>query len=132
MHRRVGGELHSYACSAPDAASATARMRAELARHWPETGDARVVHRHERLEATAPAFPPGGAGTRPRVHGDAPGIRVAGDHVEPPFLCGLMVAALTGVLRGGQRRAGRGVGAGPEEVRGVPQRGLLAGWARLS
>jgi isorenieratene synthase len=131
---RAGGsvvELHSYACSAPDAASATARMRAELARHWPETADARVLHRHERLEATAPAFPPGGAGTRPRVHGDAPGIRVAGDHVEPPFLCGLMErAALTGVLAANDVLAA--VGAGPEEVRGVPQRGLLAGWARLS
>ncbi len=131
---RTGGsvvELHSYACDAPDPATATTRMRAELAALWPETVDARVVHRQERLEATAPGFPPGGAGTRPRVHGDAPGIRVAGDHVDPPYLCGLMErAALTGVLAANDVL--REVGAGPEEIRGIPQRGLLAGLVRVS
>src|SRR5690348_10790224 len=43
---RTGGsivELHSYACRAPDAPTATARMRAELAGLWPETADAQVV-----------------------------------------------------------------------------------------
>lgn len=128
---RGGGsvlELHSYACTAPDVAAATARMRAELAPLWPETVDARVVHRQERMEATAPTFPPGAAGTRPRVSGDARGIRVAGDYVEAPYLCGLMErAALTGVLAANDVLAE--VGAGPEEVYGVPQRGLLAGWA---
>ena len=95
----------------------------------PRPADARVVHRQERLEATAPTFPPGTAGTRPRVRGAAPGVRIAGDHVEPPFLCGLMErAALTGVLAANDVLAE--VGAGPEAVRGVPQRGLLAGWLR--
>ena len=127
---RTGGsvlELHSYACSEPDAATATTRMRAELQELWPETADARVVHRLERLEATAPTFPPGTAGTRPQVVGAAPGVRIAGDHVDAPYLCGLMErAALTGVLAANDVLAE--VGAGPEEVLGVPQRGLLAGW----
>lgn len=129
---RTGGsvvELHSYACTAPDAQSATARMRAELAALWPETAAAQVLHRQERLEATAPAFPPGGAGTRPTVTGGAAGIRVAGDFVDTPLLTGLMErAAVTGVLAANDVLAE--VGAGPEEIRGVPQRGLLAGLLR--
>jgi isorenieratene synthase len=129
---RTGGsvvELHSYACEAPDVATATARMRAELAALWPETADARVLHQVERLEATAPTFPPGTAGTRPRVAGAAPGLRIAGDYVDTPFLCGLMErAALTGVLAANDVLAE--VGARAEPVRGVPQRGLLAGWLR--
>jgi isorenieratene synthase len=127
---RTGGsvvELHSYACTAPDGATATERMRAELRALWPETGDARVVHSQVRFEATAPTFPPGTAGTRPRVTGAAPGVRIAGDHVDPPYLCGLMErAALTGVLAANDVLGE--VGARPEPVRGVPQRGLLAGW----
>lgn len=126
---RTGGsvvELHSYACSAPDVDEATARMRAELAALWPETAHARVVHLQQRMEATAPAFPPGRAGTRPTVTGDARGVRIAGDHVETPYLAGLMErAALTGVLAANDILDE--VGAGPEEIRGVPQRGLLAG-----
>lgn len=125
---RTGGtvvELHSYACTAPDADTATARMRAELAALWPETAAAQVVHLQQRLEATAPTFPPGGAGTRPAVTGDARGIRVAGDYVDTPFLNGLMErAAVTGVLAANDVLAE--VGAGPEEIRGIPQRGLLA------
>jgi isorenieratene synthase len=126
---RTGGavvELHSYSCTAPDADTATARMRAELAALWPETADIGVVHQQQRMEATAPAFPPGGAGTRPAVAGQARGIRVAGDFVETPVLCGLMErAAVTGVQAANDVLAE--VGAGPEEIRGVPQRGLLAG-----
>lgn len=126
---RTGGsvvELHSYSCRAPDIDTATARMRAELAALWPETRDARIVHQQHRMEATAPAFPPGSAGSRPLVAGEARGIRVAGDHVETPLLTGLMErAATTGVLAANDILAE--VGAGPEEIRGVPQRGLLAG-----
>ncbi|HXV94345.1 MAG TPA: FAD-dependent oxidoreductase [Pseudonocardia sp.] len=126
---RTGGsvvELHSYACQAPDVETATARMRAELAALWPETADARVVHLQQRMEATAPTFPPGGAGSRPTVAGEGRGIRVAGDYVETPFLSGLMErAAASGVLAANDVLAE--VGAGPEEIRGVPQRGLLAG-----
>lgn len=129
---RTGGsvvELHSYACDAPDAATATDRMRGELAALWPETAGAGVIHLEERLEATAPAFPPGGAGSRPAVSGEARGIRVAGDHVDTPYLLGLMErAAATGVLAANDVLAE--VGAGPEEIRGVPQRGLLAGLLR--
>jgi isorenieratene synthase len=126
---RTGGsvvELHSYACTAPDADTATARMRAELAALWPETAGAAVLHVQQRLEATAPTFPPGGAGTRPVVAGEARGIRVAGDYVDTPYLLGLMErAAATGVLAANDVLAE--VGTGPEEIRGVPQRGLLAG-----
>lgn len=127
--RRTGGavvELHSYACDAPDAATATNRMREELAALWPETAAAHLVHVEERMEATAPAFPPGSAGTRLRVTGEARGVRLAGDHVHTPFLTGLMErAAVTGVLAANDVLAE--VGAGPEQIRGGPQRGLLAG-----
>jgi isorenieratene synthase len=125
---RTGGsvvELHSYACDAPDADTATARMRTELAALWPETAPARVVHVQQRMEATAPSFPPGSAGSRPRVLGAAPGLRLAGDFVRTPFLTGLMErAAASGVLAANDVLAE--VGAGPEEIRGIPQRGLLA------
>ncbi len=126
---RTGGsvvELHSYACDAPDVDTATARMRAELAALWPETAAAGVVHLQQRMEATAPTFPPGSAGTRPGVTSDARGVRLAGDFVATPLLTGLMErAAVTGVLAANDVLAE--VGAGPEEIRGVPQRGLLAG-----
>ena len=126
---RTGGsvvELHSYACTAPDADTATTRMRAELAALWPETAAADIVHLQQRLEATAPTFPPGGAGSRLAVTGEGRGVRVAGDHVDTPFLTGLMErAAVSGVLAANDVLAE--VGAGPEEIRGGPQRGLLAG-----
>jgi isorenieratene synthase len=78
------------------------------------------------MEATAPTFPPGGAGARLQVTGEGRGVRVAGDHVDTPFLTGLMErAAVSGVLAANDVLAE--VGAGPEEIRGGPQRGLLAG-----
>jgi isorenieratene synthase len=130
--RERGGsvvELHSYACTAPDVDTATARMRAELAALWPETADAQVVHLQQRMEATAPTFPPGGAGSRPLPCGEARGIRVAGDYVETPFLTGLMErASASGVLAANDVLGE--VGAGPEPIRAVPQRGLLAGLVR--
>jgi len=126
---RTGGsviELHSYACTAGNAQDATERMRAELAALWPETGDARVLHREHRLEATAPSFPPGHAGTRPGVRTDARGVRVAGDFVALPFLAGLMErSAMSGVLAANDVLDEEG--AGPEQIRGIPQRGLFAG-----
>lgn len=126
---RTGGavvELHSYACTADGVDDATARMRVELAALWPEAAAAGVVHLQQRMEATAPTFPPGTAGTRPTVTDDARGVRIAGDHVDTEFLSGLMErASMTGVLAANDVLAE--VGAAPEEVRGVPQRGLLAG-----
>jgi isorenieratene synthase len=101
-------------------------MRAELAALWPETADAGVVHLQERQEATAPAFPPGGAGGRPGVRTDARGVRIAGDFVELPYLAGLMErASMSGVLAANDVLAE--AGARPEEILGVPQRGLFAG-----
>jgi isorenieratene synthase len=117
-------ELHSYATSAPDAATATGRMRAELAALWPETAQARVLDVHELFAAAAPAFPPGTAHDRLQVTGAARSVRLAGDHVATPFLTGLMErAAVTGVLAANDVLAE--VGAGAEELRGGPQRGLL-------
>jgi isorenieratene synthase len=126
---RTGGsivELHSYACAAPDASTATARMRDELAGLWPETRAMHPLHVHERHEATAPAFPPGSAGTRPGVRTDARGVRIAGDFTEIPYLAGLMErAAMSGVLAADDVLAE--VGSTGHEILGIPQRGLLAG-----
>jgi isorenieratene synthase len=126
---RTGGsiiELHSYACAAPDAPTATARMRNELAGLWPEARGMHPLHVQERREATAPAFPPGSAGTRPGVRTDARGVRVAGDFTEIPYLAGLMErAAMSGVLAAADVLAE--VGSAGHEILGIPQRGLLAG-----
>lgn len=127
--RSTGGsvvELHSYSCRIDDATAAAHAMRDELAALWPETADAVVLHRHDRLEATAPAFPPGSAGTRPGVRTDARGLRLAGDFVELPYLAGLMErSAMSGVLAANDVLAE--LGAAAEPIDGVPQRGLLAG-----
>jgi isorenieratene synthase len=124
-------ELHSYACAEPDAERATARMRAELARLWPETATAAVLHCSRRHRAGAPAFPPGHAGRRPEVRTDAPGVRIAGDFVELPFLAGLMErSAMSGVLAANDVLAEEGAAAEP--IAGVPGLGLLAGWTRLT
>jgi isorenieratene synthase len=122
-------ELHSYACTAASAPEATDRMRTELAALWPETADARVLHLEQRFEATAPAFPPGSARTRPGVRTDARGVRVAGDYAALPFLAGLMErSSMSGVLAANDVLDEEGVA--PEPVRGIPQRGLLAGVGR--
>ncbi|KUI32226.1 hypothetical protein AU196_22120 [Mycobacterium sp. IS-1742] len=131
--RSTGGsvvELHSYACRSTDAEAAARALREELAALWPETADAAVIHEHHRLEATAPAFPPGSTGTRPTVRSDARGLRVAGDFVELPFVAGLMErSAMSGVLAANDILAE--LGAAAEPVTGVPQRGLLAGVPRV-
>jgi len=124
-------ELHSYACAEPDAVRATAAMRAELAALWPETGAATVLHQVVRHEATAPAFPPGGSGRRPRVRTDARGVRLAGDFIELPFCAGLMErSAASGVLAANDVLAEEGAAAEP--VSGVPQLGLLAGYTSFT
>jgi carotenoid phi-ring synthase / carotenoid chi-ring synthase len=123
-------ELHSYSCRLPDAALAARAMRDELETLWPETGAATVLHSHDRLEQTAPAFPPGSAGVRPGVRTDARGLRLAGDFVELPYLAGLMErSAMSGVLAANDVLAELGVAAEP--IMGVPQRGLLAGVPKL-
>ncbi|TPG35249.1 FAD-dependent oxidoreductase [Mycobacterium hodleri] len=131
--RATGGsvvELHSYSCRLESADSAARAMRDELGVLWPETVQAHVLHSHDRLEATAPAFPPGSAGTRPAVRTDARGLRLAGDFVELPYLAGLMErSAMSGVLAANDVLAE--LGAAAEPVMGVPQRGLLAGVPRI-
>jgi isorenieratene synthase len=131
--RATGGsviELHSYACRFDDVDTAAKALRDELAALWPETADAAVVHQHHRLEATAPAFPPGSTGTRPTVRSDGRGLRVAGDFVELPYVAGLMErSAMSGVLAANDVLAE--LGAAVEPVMGVPQRGLLAGVPRV-
>jgi isorenieratene synthase len=119
-------ELHSYSCSLDDADTAARALRTELAALWPETAGAGILHSHNRLEATAPAFPPGSAGTRPAVRTDGRGLRVAGDFVELPYLAGLMErSSMSGVLAANDVLAELGVAGEP--IMGVPQRGLLAG-----
>ncbi|WP_422746935.1 FAD-dependent oxidoreductase [Mycobacterium sp. WMMD1722] len=131
--RATGGsivELHSYSCRLGDVSEAAAALRAELAALWPETADAAIWHRHDRMEATAPAFPPGSAGSRPGVRTDARGLRLAGDFIELPYLSGLMErSAMSGVLAANDVLAELDVAAEP--IVGVPQRGLLAGLPRL-
>ncbi len=123
-------ELHSYSCRLTDSAVAAHAMRDELKTLWPETCDATVLHSHDRLEATAPAFPPGSAGTRPGVRTDARGLRLAGDFVELPYLAGLMErSAMSGVLAANDVLAE--FGAAAEPIMGVPQRGLLAGVPKM-
>ena len=123
-------ELHSYSCRLGTADAAAQAMREELATLWPETTDAVVLHGHHRLEATAPAFPPGSAGTRPGVRTDARGLRLAGDYVELPYLAGLMErSSMSGVLAANDVLAE--LGAAAEPIMGVPQRGLLAGVPRI-
>ena len=84
---RTGGsvvELHSYACAAPDADAATARMRAELAALWPETADALV-----RAPAAAAGGHRAGVPARrrrrpgPRCRGDARGSGWPGTSCAP-------------------------------------------------
>ncbi|MBJ7337033.1 FAD-dependent oxidoreductase [Mycolicibacterium sp.] len=131
--RATGGsvvELHSYSCRLDSADAAARAMRDELGSLWPETVGATVLHSHDRLEATAPAFPPGSAGSRPAVRSDARGLRLAGDFVELPYLAGLMErSAMSGVLAANDVLAE--LGAAAEPVMGVPQRGLLAGVPRI-
>ena len=131
--RATGGsviEVHSYSCRLPDATAAGDALRRELGVLWPETTAATVLHRTDRLEATAPAFPPGSAGTRPGVRTDARGIRLAGDYLDLPYLSGLMErAAMSGTLAANDVFAELGVAAEP--IMGVPQRGLLAGLPRI-
>lgn len=123
-------ETHSYSCAFDNADAAAHALHAELSTVWPEIGDATIMHRHDRLEATAPAFPPGSAGTRPGVRSDARGLRVAGDFVELPYLAGLMErSAMSGVLAANDVLAE--LGAAAEPIDGVPQRGLLAGVPRI-
>ena len=127
--RSTGGsviELHSYSCRLDNATDAAHAMRQELATLWPETADAAILHTHDRLEATAPAFRPGSAGTRPGVRTDARGLRLAGDFIDLPYLAGLMErSAMSGVLAANDILAE--LGATAEPLLGVPQRGLLAG-----
>ncbi|HSU10306.1 MAG TPA: hypothetical protein VLK57_14010 [Pseudonocardia sp.] len=66
---------------------------------------------------------------RPAIVAGSRGIRVAGDYDETPFLTGLMGrASASGVLAANDVLGE--VGAGPEPIRAVPQRGLLAGLVR--
>jgi isorenieratene synthase len=91
---------------------------------------ATVLFTRDRLECTAPAFPPGSAGTRPTVRTDGRGLRVAGDFVELPYLAGLMErSSMSGVLAANDVLAE--VGASAEPIMGIPQRGLLAGLPRI-
>ena len=130
---RTGGsvvELHSYACTAPDVDTATARMRAELARAVAGDGG-----RAGRPPAAAdggdgPHVPAGAAPAAARRRA----VRRAGSGWRATTSrrrsspASWSAPSASGVLAANDVLAE--VGAGPEPIRGVPQRGLLAGLLR--
>jgi isorenieratene synthase len=126
---RTGGsvlELHAYAC-APDvpAVELAERMRVELVALWPEAARLRVRELRARVEARAPAFPPGGHADRPGVRTDADGLYLAGDGIRADFPCALMErAAATGIMAANHIL--RSEGAAAEPIRSVRPHGLLA------
>ncbi|MGK5743153.1 FAD-dependent oxidoreductase [Micromonospora sp. URMC 103] len=126
---RTGGsvvELHAYACEPGVSATELAeRMRAELAALWPEVTGLRVRELRARVEARAPAFPPGSHAGRPGVRTDADGLYLAGDGIATPFPSALMErAAATGIMAA--NHVLRAEGGAAEPVRSVRPRGLLA------
>ncbi|MFY1652464.1 FAD-dependent oxidoreductase [Solwaraspora sp. WMMB762] len=119
-------ELHAYACPEQVSAEVLAdRMRAELAALWPEVADLPVLESRARVEAQAPAFPPGAAAGRPGVVTDADGLFLAGDGIDTDLPSALMErAAVTGILAANHIL--RREGAATEPLRTIRRYGLLA------
>lgn len=126
---RNGGavvELHAYACE-PDvpAEELAERMWTELSSLWPEAGRLRVRELRARVEAQAPAFPPGGHAGRPGVRTDADRLYLAGDGIRTDFPSALMErSAATGILAANLIL--RDQGGAIEPVYSIRPRGLLA------
>ncbi|TDC28687.1 FAD-dependent oxidoreductase [Micromonospora sp. 15K316] len=126
---RTGGsvvELHAYACEpGVPAVELAERMRGELATLWPEVAGLSVRELRARVEARAPAFPPGGHAWRPGVRTDADGLYLAGDGVATEFPSALMErAAATGIVAANHIL--RAEGAAAEPVHSVRPLGLFA------
>ncbi|OKI52960.1 FAD-dependent oxidoreductase [Micromonospora sp. CB01531] len=126
---RTGGavvELHAYACE-PDvpAAELAERMRVELTALWPEAAGLQVRALRARVEARAPAFPPGSHPDRPGVRTEVKGLYLAGDGIRTEFPSALMErSAATGILAANHIL--RAEGAAAEPLLSVRPRGLLA------
>ncbi|MEU5563814.1 hydroxysqualene dehydroxylase [Micromonospora musae] len=126
---RTGGsviELHAYACEpGVPAAELAERMRGELATLWPEVAGLSARELRARVEARAPAFPPGGHAWRPRVRTDADGLYLAGDGVATEFPSALMErAAATGIVAANHIL--RAEGGAAEPVHSIRPLGLFA------
>jgi isorenieratene synthase len=127
--RERGGsvvELHSYACPPGESVDdLVAAMREELAALWPEAADLRVIDAETYRYTNAPGFDPGYHLTRPGVLTDARGLRLAGDWVACDVPSALMErAAVTAVTAANDVLREEGVG--PEPMRSIRPRGLLA------
>lgn len=119
-------ELHAYACDPGVSAEELAeRMRGELGTLWPEIRDLPVWSLRARVEARAPAFPPGGHRIRPGVLTGVAGLYLAGDGIGTDIPSALMErAAVTGILAANHIL--RRVGAAAEPIYSIRPRGLLA------
>ncbi|MEU1803333.1 FAD-dependent oxidoreductase [Streptomyces sp. NPDC019937] len=89
-------ELHAYAVDpAADRTAVERRLRAELARVYPETRDAGLVDARHEWRADCPAFPVGGYRDRPTVRTPDPAVVLAGDLVRTDLPVALMERAAT-------------------------------------
>ncbi|MGD9486170.1 FAD-dependent oxidoreductase [Streptomyces sp. TRM70308] len=97
--RRSGGsvvELHAYAVDpAADRAAVQGRLRAELARVYPETASAVAVDARHEWRRDCPLFAPGTYPGRPTVRTAHPRLVLAGDLVRGPAPTALMERAAT-------------------------------------
>lgn len=119
-------ELHAYACE-PDvpAEELAERMWTELTALWPEAGRLRIRELRARVEAQAPAFPPGSHAGRPGVRTDADRLYLAGDGIHADLPSALMErSAVTGILAANHIL--RDEGGATEPVHSIRPRGLLA------
>lgn len=134
---RTGGsvvELHAYAVPhGEDRGTVQDRLRAELARIYPETGGARLVDARHEWRADCPLFTVGGYHDRPTVTTPDPRVVVAGDMVSTDLPVALMErAATTGFLAANALLRGWGVRG--QTLWTVPDRGrstALRALARL-
>ncbi|SHN21879.1 FAD-dependent oxidoreductase [Actinacidiphila paucisporea] len=111
---RSGGsvvELHAYAYDdGGDRRAAADRLVQRLHEVYPETADAKVVHRHDEWRDDCPLFPVGGFTARPTVHTPDPAVTMAGDFVRTDLPVALMErAATTGFLAANRLLTGWGV-----------------------
>lgn len=131
--RASGGsvvELHAYAApeavATDDEARATivTELKRELARVYPETRDATVLHEEILIEDDCGLIGPSGWDDRPTVATPWASLTLAGDWVRCDYPVALMErAATTGFLAANELLAGWGVQG--QGIWTVPMRGML-------
>jgi isorenieratene synthase len=127
---RHGGsvvELHAYAVPTDWEEAGLRRDMLEGLHHlYPETRDTRILEERFLIAQDCPAFAPGSHAGRPGVVTPFDGLTLAGDFVKLSIPSALMErAAASGFLAANhllERSGGE-----PEEVRSIPERGILAG-----